>query len=69
MESSDANKNTGWAEALSAWISNMLKSGGRKNNGELDMTFVAIPMAVGLSVAAGAMVMRRRRKSPEKDKK
>ncbi|MEW6450581.1 MAG: FecR family protein [Pseudomonadota bacterium] len=69
MESTDANKNTGWAEALSAWINNLFKSGGRKNNGELDMTFVAIPMAVGLSVAAGAMVMRRRRKSPEKDKK
>lgn len=69
MESTDANKNTGWAEALSAWINNMFKSGGRKNNGDLDMTFVAIPMAVGLSVAAGAMVIRRRRKSPEKDKK
>jgi hypothetical protein len=67
MESPTPAKDAGWAEALSAWIGNLFKPGARKNNGDFDMTFVAIPMAVGLSVAAGAMVMRRRRKPTDKD--
>jgi hypothetical protein len=67
MESPPPAKDAGRAEALSAWIGNLFKPGARKNNGDFDMTFVAIPMAVGLSVAAGAMVMRRRRKPTDKD--
>jgi hypothetical protein len=67
MESPAPAKDGGWAESLSAWLGNLFKPGARKNNGDFDMTFVAIPMAVGLSVAAGAMVMRRRRKPTDKD--
>ena len=66
MESSASGKDSGWVEGVLAWAQNLFKPSGRKTS-EGDLTFMAIPVVIGLSVAAGAMAFRRRRKSQKND--
>lgn len=51
-------------EGILAWLRDKLGIG-RQRKAQDDMTIVAVPIAVGLSVIVGAMMVRRRRNKPE----
>ena len=56
----------GWAAGLVDWSKSTLGIGGHKNRSDATTTMLVVPAIIGLSVALGAGVFRRKRK-PEKN--
>jgi hypothetical protein len=60
----DRGNDSASGDGFFAWLGDKLGMG-RQRKVEDNMTIVAIPLAVGLSVFVGAIAMRRRRNKPQ----
>jgi hypothetical protein len=63
MRWSHHGNDSDWNDGFVGWLREKIGLG-RQRKGEDDMTFVAVPLAVGLTVFVGAVAMRRRRNKP-----
>jgi hypothetical protein len=64
--SSDGTSKEGWASGLVRWGKDVLNFNGRKNRDEGITRVLALPAIIGLSVAVGAGVLRRRQRHKQK---
>ncbi|MBX9825711.1 MAG: FecR family protein [Xanthobacteraceae bacterium] len=62
----DRGSDASWGDGFLGWLGEKLGVG-RQRKGEDNLTIVAVPLAVGLSVFVGAMAMRRRRSNKPQD--
>jgi hypothetical protein len=62
----DGGTNIAWADRVGAWLRGTSPTA-HQRKGDDNMTLLAIPLLVGLSVAASSIFMRRRRKGSPQD--
>jgi hypothetical protein len=64
-ERSQSDRDSDWAASAMAWGKSLFGFSGKKGPDDDNMSIIAIPVLIGLSATAGAVILRRRRKGSD----